>query len=105
MAKITNSEKKLVCRLIRREDRIIVNICDKKLIGKTIKGKNNQIEITEEYFGKDEVSSEEAIELMNSSNTLNLIGEETIKIANKEKVGAIGAIKKIGKVPFLMVFQ
>ena len=47
----------------------------------------------------------EAIELMNMSNTLNLVGEEAIKIANKERIGASEAVKKIGKVPFLMVFQ
>jgi hypothetical protein len=105
MPKIKDSEKKLVCRIIRREDKTIVNICDKELIGKIIKGKDNQIEITKEYFGEDEINNKEAVELMNMSNTLNLVGEEAIKIANKERIGTSEAVKKIGKVPFLMVFQ
>ena len=105
MDTIMNSEKNFVYRIIRREDRIIVNICDKELIGKTIKGNDNQIEISKEYFGEDEIDNEGAAELMRTANILNLVGKETIKIANKEKVGTKDAVKQIGKVSFLMVFQ
>ncbi|MCP8303915.1 MAG: DUF424 family protein [archaeon] len=99
------SEKCYVARVINWQGMSLVNVCDKELIGKTIRDGKVEICISPDYFKGETVSIEEALLLIKSSSVANLAGEKIVIEVIKAKLASEHAVKKVGKTPFLMIFK
>ena len=92
-------------RLIRHKDSNMLNICDKDLLGKTLNRDNFRLKIREEYYAEKVVEKEEARDLLQKSDNINMVGKEIIDLSVNMGIGSHDGVKVIDGVPFLIVFK
>ena len=92
-------------RLIRHKDSSMLNICDKELLGKTLNRDNFRLKISEEYYAEKIVEKEEARDLLQKSDNINMVGKEIIDLSVNMGIGSHTGVKVIDGVPFLIVFK
>ena len=97
--------EKFIMRLIRHEGNLMVNICDEELLGKIVKGKGLEIDISESFFGTDKINLKEALDIIKKSHTANLVGKRIVKQTLQANLASKLAVKKIGSTLFLMIFK
>ena len=83
----------------------MLNICDADLLGKNIVDKELNMNISESYYGEKLVEPEEARTLLKNASIINMVGKETISLSLELGVGNENGVKKIGGIPFLIVFK
>lgn len=83
----------------------MLNICDAELLGKNIVEDELKMNISESYYGEKLVEHEEARTLLKNASIINMVGKETISLSLELGVGSENGVKKIGGVPFLIVFK
>jgi len=83
----------------------LINICDKELVGKTIKDEKIEMHISPIYFKGELVNKDEALFLIKSSSVANLVGEKIVVEVIKAELASKHAVKKIGSTPCLMIFK
>lgn len=83
----------------------MLNICDIDLLGKNIIQEELNMTISKSYYGEKIIDHEEAESLLKSASIINMVGKETISLSLKLGVGSENGVKKIGGVPFLIVFK
>lgn len=81
----------------------VVALCDKKLIGKTLEEKNLQLKVSERFYKGEELSEDKIIDILKSKSNINIVGEESIKLALKIGVISKENIIKIKGVPHVQV--
>ena len=84
---------------------LMLNICDAELLGKKIVENELNMNISESYYGEKLVEHEEARTLLKNASIINMVGKETISLSLELGVGSENGIKKIGGIPFLIVFK
>lgn len=97
--------EKFIIRLIRHEGALMVNICDEELLGKIIKGKGLEMNISESFFGNDKINLTEALDIIKKSHTVNLVGKRIVKQTLQANLASKFAVKKIGPTLFLMIIK
>lgn len=102
---VLKKEKCYVARIIEWQGLKLVNICDKGLIGKTIRDEKIEMHISPNYFEGEFVNTEEALLLIKSCSIANLVGEKIVIEVIKAELASKHAVKKIGSTPFLMIFK
>ena len=84
-----------------------IAICDSGLIGKTFEEGDNQIIVRETFFGGDEKSEREVLEIIERGAaedcTFNIVGEESVKTALKAGIIKKEGIKRIQGIPIALV--
>ncbi len=83
----------------------ILAVCDENLIGKTFKEKDLKIEITERFYKGDLVDDNEAIKIMKEHRNINIVGNDSIKLALKNKIIEKENIIKIKNIPHAIIFE
>ena len=63
------------------EGRLIIAMCDKELVGKTLKNGDVEVEIKESFYKGEELEEEKIKELIKQPVILNIFGEKSIKLA------------------------
>ncbi len=92
-------------RLIRHKDSNMLNICDRDLLGKTLNRDNFRLKISEKYYAEKIVEKEEARDLLQKSDNINMVGKEIIDLSVNMGIGSHKGVKVIDGVPFLIVFK
>jgi uncharacterized protein len=83
----------------------MLNICDSELVDKTFHDGNTKIKITPTYYAETDVDEHEAKNLLETCNSINMVGEKTISLATSLGIGSKRSIRVISGVPFLLVFK
>ena len=78
----------------------VVAFCDKELIGKVLKGENMEMKISKKFYEGEEVDEKTAVHVLKNANTINIVGEKSIRIALMAGVIEKDNIKKISGVPY-----
>ncbi len=84
---------------------MLVNVCDEELLGETLRGANVEMHISRDYFGGELVNEDTALNLVKSSHIANLVGDRIVSMVLEAKLASEFAVKRIGKVAFLMIFK
>ena len=92
-------------RLIKHQDSSMLNICDRDLLGKTLKRDNFSLKISQEYYAEKVVEKEEAKELLKKSDNINMVGKDIIDLSVNMGIGSEEGVKVIDGIPFLIVFK
>ena len=87
------------------QDSQVVAICDEELIGKKVTEGELEINISERYYKGDKKSIEETKEIMKTAKNLNLVGEDTIKLAIELDLIEEKDILHIGGVEHAQIFS
>ena len=90
--------------LDNQKDRVL-NICDADLLGKKIIEDNLNMNISKSYYGEKIIEHKEAQSLLKNSKIINMVGKNTISLSLELGVGSEIGVKKIGGVPFLIVYK
>tara|TARA_Y100000310_G_scaffold345498_1_gene465669 strand:+ start:14319 stop:14621 length:303 start_codon:yes stop_codon:yes gene_type:complete len=87
----------------RKKERQVFAICDSNLIGKTLEQGDIKIEITERFYKGIEFPEEEIVDFMREGANLNIVGEESMQLALKNKILEPDSIRKIQGVPIAFI--
>lgn len=79
--------------------RFIVAVCDKDIIGKTLKEGRLTMVISERFYKGHLRSDEEVVDILKDSTNINIMGKHSIGLALKAGVIKEENIKKIDGVP------
>ena len=80
-------------------DSAILCLCDKDLIGKTI----GHIKISKNFYEGEEKPEQELLDLIQESNNINAIGQESIDFLLKHKIINKEDIIFIEKIPHIQI--
>ncbi|MBD3309784.1 DUF424 family protein [Candidatus Woesearchaeota archaeon] len=64
--------------------RTVIAVCDSNLLGKRIEEGNRQLDLTSDFYKGQEKTKEETGDLMRNAYIINIIGEESVKLAIDE---------------------
>ena len=92
-------------RLIKHKDSSMLNICDSDLLGKTLNRDNFTLKISEKYYAEKAVEKEEAKDLLQNSDNINMVGKKIINLSVNMGIGSQEGVKMIDGIPFLIVFK
>lgn len=76
----------MLVKIHKKENRTIIAVCDKTLIGQKLEENGKQLDITGDFYKGEEKSIEEIGDLIRNSDAVNLVGEEAIKLGLEEGV-------------------
>jgi len=75
----------------------MIAVCDKELLGKTLKNKDLEFFVNPRFYGEEEID-EKILELIKGSNDGNAIGNKIVELLLKYEVISKKSIIKIGKI-------
>ncbi|MDP6845644.1 MAG: DUF424 family protein [Candidatus Nanoarchaeia archaeon] len=75
----------------------MIAICDKELLGKTLKNKDLDFFVNPRFYGEEEIN-EKVLELIVDVNDGNVVGNKIVGLLLKNKIIANDSIIKIGKI-------
>jgi len=87
------------------KDRIIIAICDEKLIGKKFSEGEYVLDISERFYKGEKKSFKELEDILKNSENVNLVGEETIKFATSLGIINKDSILKVKGIPHAQIIQ
>ncbi|MBN2110583.1 MAG: DUF424 family protein [Methanosarcinaceae archaeon] len=89
----------------RSGENVIVALCDRELIGKTLKDGSVSIVITEEFYKGDLLSEEEVRDVLSRAVNINIFGERSVSCAIDCGVVDKSGVRFIGGVAHAQVFR
>ncbi len=89
----------MIVKIHKAERRNIISICDKNLIGKKFEDKDLQLDVSELFYKGQDFSEEKTLEVVKDADSLNIVGEESIRFALKNKLIDETSIIRIKKIP------
>ena len=92
-------------RLINHNSTRMLNICDADLLGRTLNRDNFTLKISEKYYAEKTVEKEEAMGLLQESDSINMVGKDIISLSVNIGIGSNEGVKEIDGIPFLIVFK
>ncbi len=84
---------------------LMVNICDKELLDRTLREGELEVKISKDYFCEELADDSIVIELLKECSIANLVGEKTVNKALMLKLASELSIRRIEGIPFLMIFK
>ena len=92
-------------KLITSSGNIILNVCDPELLDKIIKDEEKEITISSSYYNEKSIDETEATHLLQNCTSANMVGEKIISLSIKLGIGSEKSVRKIDRIPFLIVFK
>jgi hypothetical protein len=86
-------------------DSTIVALCDRELIGKTLKEGNITVTITEDFYKGELISQEKAIDILSGATNINIFGKKAVSCAIECGVVDKNNVKIINEVAHAQVFR
>lgn len=91
--------------IIRQGAHVMIAVCDVEILGKCFKDKNRTLDIRESFYNGQRISVEEAIELVKTCTTANLVGKNTVEYAKSEGIVHPEAILQVLDVPHALIVR
>lgn len=91
--------------LRKLEKRILLAICDADVLGKTLKHGKIVFQIREEFYKGSLVSLEEAIDLIQQSTIINMVGRRIVKKALEKGLVHPDAVLEIEGIPHAQIVK
>lgn len=84
---------------------ILVAVCDKDLIGKTLRNGKIKLEIKKEFYGDRLITPGEAAKALSEANTGNIVGKKSVKIAIERNLVDPSAVIHIAGIPHVHIVR
>jgi len=72
---------KMYMRVSETRDHYVVAICDKPLLGKTLKEGQINFKVSEEFYGGDLVDSKTCVNHLEKATIANMVGKKAVQTA------------------------
>lgn len=93
----------MLVKVHKTNNREVIAISDKNLIGKEFEEGDKYLEVKKSFYEGDDLKEEEILKLLEDANSINIVGEESIKFALKNKIVDEEGILKVNKIPYAIV--
>jgi len=94
---------KFSVKVFKRENEILLAICDPSILGKSFEEEHLRIEINRDFYHEKYAEEEEIMSLIKNATIVNAVGKETIKLLLKNKYIEEGCIIKIKGIPHAQI--
>ena len=84
---------------------ILVAVCDKELIGKTLRDGKIKLEVKKEFYGDRLTTPEEAAKALSEANTGSIVGKKSVKIAIERNLVDPSAVIHIAGIPHVNIIR
>ncbi|MCX6711791.1 MAG: DUF424 family protein [Candidatus Woesearchaeota archaeon] len=92
-------------KIHERQNRKIIAVCDKELIGKTFEEKDLQLKVSEHFYKGSILPEQDIIKILKDANNINLVGKKAIELAIKNNIISKNHVIKIQGVPHAQIFS
>jgi len=92
-------------KIHKKDDEIILAICDSSLLGKNLEDDEMNFHVSEEFYSQDTCDDAHIKELIGTATILNVIGNDIINIMIDEKLVQEDKIMKIAGVPHAQIIK
>ena len=89
----------MIVKIRESNNKKIVVVCDKNLLGKKFTEKNLQLDLTSDFYKGEEKSEQEILKIIDTAYIVNLVGKKSIKLALKKGLITKNNIVYIKKIP------
>lgn len=76
----------MLVKIHKKDNRTIVAVCDKDLLGKLLEENGKQLDLRGEFYKGEEKSVEETGDLIRNADGVNLVGKEAVDLGLQEGV-------------------
>lgn len=83
----------------------LLAVCDKEHLGKTFEEGEISFTVSERFFGGEEITEKELIQLIKEFNSVNLFGNKCVEIAEKEGLISSASIIKIKGIKHAQIYH
>lgn len=91
----------MLVKVHKTEDgRLLTAVCDTRLINKIYEEGIKQLDLTGDFYKGEEKTPSEAADFMRNSDMINIVGEESVKVAMKEELISSAQVKIIAGIPY-----
>ena len=102
--RVTDLEKVFVKKYCNGKDTLVA-VCDKDLIGKTLRDGKIKLEVKKEFYGDQLTTPEEAAKALSEANTGNIVGKKSVKIAIEKNLVDPSAVIHIAGIPHVNIIR
>ena len=81
------------------EGKKIVAVCDQELIGKKLKEKNIQLDLSSGFYNGEKKSEEDILKLFDEAYIVNLVGENAVNLGKKAGIVLEENVLYVHKIP------
>lgn len=92
-------------KLWKQSKRVLLAICDENILGKTLKHGNIVFQVREDFYKGSLVSLQEALDLIEKSTVVNMVGQRIVKEAVEKGLVHPDAVLKINGVPHAQIVK
>ena len=89
----------MIVKMHKAEGRKITSICDEDVIGKKFEDGFLQLDVSEFFYKGENLSEEETLKAARNTDSLNIVGKNSIEFALKNKLICEENIVRIKKIP------
>ena len=82
-----------------QEGKKIVAVCDEELIGKKLKEKNIQLDLSSGFYNGEKKSEEDILKLFDEAYIVNLVGENAVNLGKKAGIVLEENVLYVHKIP------
>ena len=86
-------------KLYRREAGSLVAVCDKNVVGKTLKDGDVEVTISTHFYQGEEVTATTVLAALNNAFAGNFFGKKAVALAKKAGLIDKSSVKIIAKIP------
>jgi len=84
---------------------MVLAVCDKGLVGKTLKEGKIELSVSQGFFGGEQITEAELRELLHEFENINIVGNKAVKIALEEELALEESIIEIENVKHVQIFK
>ena len=76
----------LIVKIHKKENRTIVAVCDKDLLGQLFEENGKQLDLRSDFYNGEERDVQEIGDIMRNADAVNLVGKNAVKLGIDEGV-------------------
>ena len=86
---------------VTADNRLILTVCDKEIIGKKFETNNLKLDLSSDFYKGKEKTENEIVKLFPAAYMINLIGQKSVKLGLKSKIISEKDVIKIKDIPYV----
>jgi len=94
---------KFSCKVFKKENEVLLAICDPEILGKTFEEEELHIEVKRDFYHEKFVDENDVLSLIKNATIVNAVGKETINLLLKNKYIKKECVIEIKGVPHAQI--
>ncbi len=95
----------MIAKIHEIQNHTLLAICDDELLGKKIETEKIEFNVSERFYGGDEINEEELVNLFENSNSINVIGNKSVEILQKKGLINESSIINISNIKHVQIYK